>query len=335
MPNLVDILEYVEVAFKMASIPPEEYTFRQLLLELSISGRNITADEFSKAPYHKKVILLEDATKVATDNLSNWLADISEDKIEYYKEKLMAYMKAFQLIELKSAIDTENVVYSHSFIEEHLTDQLLIDNDPELNKIIEPLLDQIKKSVISILSQNKVTPTQPVISHTDTNSDIELPSTIQSKEPEKENLSKASRKQLITHKEPDVIPKQKFRRIITDVQHKKLIAFLELNEYVNKPNDFVDFLIGENDGSKVKVTESNKPAVCYLIFLLHRKKYIKLNYDRNYQQYIEDNFCPFTNFGVKGQFKNYIRLIQRNRKLRMSTGKELHEFVDGLNTKLK
>ena len=85
--------------------------------------------------------------------------------------------------------------------------------------------------------------------------------------------------------------------------------------------------------SNIKIIDKddNEIALCYLIFLLHSKKYLKLNYDSNYQEYLEQNFRPFTNKGANGQFKNNIRKVQRNIKLKKSIGKPLELFIETLS----
>ncbi len=132
------------------------------------------------------------------------------------------------------------------------------------------------------------------------------------------------------------IPDKKFIRVLTDMQQGKLISFLAAGEYLNHPKEFVSFLIGEHDSSGIEITgEKNELAICYLIYLLRQNKYLKLNYDSNYHEYLEQYFCPFTILGVKGQVKSNIRKVQRNSKLKKTIGKPLEAFIDTLSAKSK
>lgn len=122
----------------------------------------------------------------------------------------------------------------------------------------------------------------------------------------------------------------KFKEILSTNQQSKLLEFIKTNNYVDRPESLIGFLIGKHDNLTITITEGCEAELSYLLYELYQADLIKLSSGKAYQQYLEMSLCPFSQKIEKGQIKSYVRKVQRNNSLKDTIGKDLSKFVKSL-----
>ena len=117
-----------------------------------------------------------------------------------------------------------------------------------------------------------------------------------------------------------------FLDCLGNIEKDKLIKFLEINNYVNEPSKFVNFLSGKHTGIGVHVIKDKITEVCYLLKELKLHNHIQVNKGR-YQGYIEKQIGIFSMPDEKICFTKELRKTTSQKWLQSNTAKRLNTLV--------
>lgn len=156
MHTIKDVLEYIDIAFSLSSMPDTEVELKSILTEVVIGAAQIPVS-FLNENFAQKVKMLTSSTKPGEEKFKLWSKNLNESNTGYYINLVMTFLRAYATVEAKSHPDKVIVNKVYQSMEEILQDRMDIDNDPEMNKLFVPFLKHVHKVTPAVQESPKNT----------------------------------------------------------------------------------------------------------------------------------------------------------------------------------